>query len=213
MSEPVPVPGLPPMTLDEFLEWELAQEDRYEFIDGVVYAMSGGSRPHNTIAVNVSSQLWNAAGDGPCGVYQEGAKLRIGEHLFYPDVMVVCEPGGEDDRMAYAPCLLVEVLSPSSTRHDRVTKLAKYQALPSLRAYLIVSQQYRHVERHWRDSADAPWQQEDLTPADGGVPVPCPVEGTLPFGLVYRRTTVPERPPLRRVREEPAEEFVVQPGA
>lgn len=207
MSEPVPVPGLPPMTFDEFLEWELAQEERYEFIDGVVYAMAGGSMPHNRVALNVAAQLWNAAGDGPCGVYQEGAKLRISGDLFYPDVMVVCEPDGEDERMAYRPCLLVEVLSPSSTRHDRVRKLAKYQTLSSLRAYLIVSQQYRHVERHWRESADAPWQREELTAADGSVPVPCPVEGVLPFALIYRGTTVPERPPLRRVREEPAEAF------
>lgn len=207
MSDATPVPGFSPTTFDEFLAWELQQEGRYEFVDGVVYAMSGGSRPHNIVALNVGAQLWNAAGEGPCHAYQQGQKLRIGGELFYPDVMVVCEPAGEDDRMAYRPCLLVEVLSKRSTRRDREKKLARYQSLPSLRAYLIVSQECRHVERHWRESADAPWQRADLTPADGGVPVPCPVEGALPFALIYRSTTVPDRPPLRRVKEEPAEEF------
>lgn len=101
MSEPVPVPGLPPMTFDEFLEWELAQDERYEFIDGVVYA-TGGSSPHNVVTLNVAAQLWIAAGDGPCRVYQEGEKLRIGDDLFYPDVMTVCEPDG-DDRAPSAP--------------------------------------------------------------------------------------------------------------
>ncbi len=208
MSESVRVHGLPPMTIDEFLAWEMAQEDRFEFIDGVVYAMSGGSSPHNVVTLNVSATLWNAAGDGHCRVYQEGEKLRIDEEFFYPDVMVVCEPDGDDEYMAYHPCVLVEVLSPGTAHVDRGRKLAAYRTLPSLRAYLIVSQEYRHVERHWRDAADAPWQREDLTPADGSVPVPCPADGALPFALIYRGATVPERPPLRRVREEPAPEFV-----
>lgn len=208
MSDATPVPDFSPTTFDEFLEWELRQEGRYEFVDGVVYAMSGGSRPHNIVSLNVGAQLWIAAGEGPCHVYQQGQKLRIGRDLFYPDVMAVCEPDGDDERMAYGPCLLVEVLSTSSTHRDREQKLARYKTLPSLRAYLIVSQQYRHVERHWRDGPDASWRREDLTPADGSVPVPCPVEGALPFALIYRGTAVPERPTLRRVREQPAEGFI-----
>lgn len=207
MSEAVRVHGLPPMTFDEFLDWEVAQEDRFEFIDGMVYAMSGGSLLHNVIAGNIFAHLWGAAGGGPCRAYQEAAKLSGDDEIFYPDVMVVCEPDGADEYMAYRPCVLVEVLSPSTAHLDRGRKLVIYQSLPSLRTYLIVRQEYQHVERHWRDSADASWRREDLTAADGSAPVPCPVEGALPFALIYRGTTVPERPPLRRVREEPAEEF------
>lgn len=199
MSEPVP--HLPPMTFDEFLTWEDSVEDRHEFIDGVVYAMSGASTPHHLITGNIGALLWIAAYQGKCRVYQQAAKLRSVDNLFYPDVMVVCAPDGEDYRMAYAPCLLVEVLSAGSKRHDRVRKLAKYQMLPSVRAYLIVSQEYRHVERHWRDSADTPWQREEITVAEGRVPVPCPTPGELTFDEIYRLTTVPDRPPLRRVRE------------
>ena len=157
ISDATPVPNLPPMTFDEFPKWELGRRDRYEFVDGVVYAMSGGTRLHSRIALNVSAQLWTLAGDGPCATYAESRKLRIGDDLFYPDAIAICEPNGEDDRLAHRPCLLVEVLSPSSVRRDRGTKLAKY--------------------------------------------------GALPFSLIYRGTTVPDRPPLRRVREEPAEEF------
>ena len=207
MSEGVRVHGLPPMTIDEFLNWEVAQEDRFEFIDGVVYAMSGGSLLHNTIVGNVFAHLWGGAGVGPCRVYQEAAKLSGQKNIFYPDVIVVCRSDGADEYIVYRPCLLVEVLSRSTTHVDRGRKLAVYQSLPSLRAYLIVRQDYQYVERHWRESADAPWQRQDLTPADGGVPVPCPIEGALPFPLIYRGTTVPERSPLRRVKEEPAEEF------
>lgn len=154
MSEPLNEPRR--MTVDEYLAFEESVDERHEFIDGVVYARCGGSSPHNRMTLNVAALLWNAAGNGPCHVYQAGEKLRIGDDVFYPDVMVVCEPDGEDDRMAYAPCVLVEVLSPSTTRNDRAVKLAKYRTLPSLRAYLLVSQEYRHVERHWRESADAP---------------------------------------------------------
>lgn len=207
MSDATPVPDFSPRTFDEFLAWEMAQEERFEFIDGVVYAVGGGSLLHNVVVSNVQFHLWTAAGDGPCRAYRESAKLSDRSHLAYPDVAVVCEPDGTDEYIMYRPCLLVEVLSPSTARQDRGRKLAFYQSLPSLRSYLIVRQDYQHVERHWRDSADAPWQRQDLTPADGGVPVPCPVEGALPFSLIYRGTTVPDRPPLRRVKEEPAEEF------
>lgn len=206
------MPEQPCMTFDEYLAFEESVEERHEFIDGVIHAMSGGSSPHNRIALNVAASLWNAAGDGPCRVYQEGEKLRIGDDVFYPDAMIVCDPAGDDERMAYAPCLLVEVLSPSTTRHERVRKLAKYQQLPSLRAYLVVSQEQRLVERHWRESADAPWQREEITAAYGCVPVPCPVAGLLAFDGIYRGMIVPDRPPLRRVREDAADEPFAAPA-
>ena len=206
------MPEQPRMSFDEYLAFEESIEERHEFIDGVIHAMSGGSSPHNRITLNVAALLWNAAGDGPCHVYQESEKLRIGDDVFYPDVMIVCDPAGDDERMAYAPCLVVEVLSPSTTRHDRVRKLARYQVLPSLRAYLIVSQDHRLVERYWRDAADAPWQREEITAADGRVPVPCPVPGMLAFDGIYRGMIVPDRPPLRRVREELADEPIETPA-
>jgi len=65
-----------------------------------------------------------------------------------------------------------------------------------------VSQDYRHVERHWRESADAPWQRAEIAGADGRVPVPCPTPGALAFDQIYRTVALPERPPLRRVRED-----------
>lgn len=158
MSEPDFVPRR--MTFDEYLRFEMASDERHEFIDGVVYGMTGAALPHSRIAGNIYARLWAAAGDGPCHLYVEGAKLRVGDDVFYPDVMTVCDPAGEDDAMAYAPCLLTEVLSSSTARRDRTPKLTKYRAIPSLRAYLVVSRHARHVERHWRDAAAAPWQRE-----------------------------------------------------
>ena len=199
MSDPEFVPRR--MTFDEYLRFEMASDERHEFIDGVVYGMTGAALPHNRLALNVAARLLTGAGDGPCHVYMEGAKLRVGDDVFYPDVMVVCDRTGEDDAMAYAPCLLVEVLSPSTARRDRTTKRTKYQAIPSLRAYVVVSRQGRHVERHWRDAADTAWQSEEIADR-GDVVIPCPVSTVLTLDEIYRGVDVGP-PPLRRVRESP----------
>jgi Uma2 family endonuclease len=37
---------LPKMTIEEYLEWEPQQDLRYEYVDGQVWAMTGGTIPH-----------------------------------------------------------------------------------------------------------------------------------------------------------------------
>jgi Uma2 family endonuclease len=111
--------------------------------------------------------------------------------------------------MAYAPCLLVEVLSRSTGIKDRTLKLAAYTSLPSLRAYWIVSQTWRSVERHWR-GADGVWRTDAVAGDDGALDVPCPARGALTLDEIYEGLDLPRTPPggppLRRVRE-PAPEF------
>ena len=201
-AEPAPPPGR--VTFDEYLAFEEAHPLRHEFIDGYVYAMSGASSPHGQIVANVSGHLWTGARGGPCRVYAQGLKLRVGDRVFYPDVMVVCDAGGTDDKMAYAPCLLVEVLSHGTALKDRTVKHAAYTSLPSLRAYWIVSQEWRSVERHWRDAGGA-WRS-DVVQGGGALDVSCPPRAPLTLDEVYEGLDVPHAPaPPRRVREpEPA---------
>jgi Uma2 family endonuclease len=186
------------VTLDEYLAFERRHPARHEFVDGYVYAMTGAKLAHNRIVGNVHGHLWTASRRGPCRTYVEAAKLRAGHDVFYPDVMVVCDPAGEDEDMALAPCLIVEVLSPATAQYDRSLKRMKYQALPSLLAYLVVSQRERHVVRHWRDATDSPWQQAEYAEA-GDVPVPCPAPGVLTLDQLYEGVAFGPR--IRRVRE------------
>ncbi|HET9984508.1 MAG TPA: Uma2 family endonuclease [Longimicrobiales bacterium] len=165
--------GTPPLTVREYLRREESAELRHEYVAGELFAMTGATVRHNRIAGNIFAHLWSVARGGPCRVQMSDVKLRAAEDaIYYPDVMVVCDEPPESPVMERAPCLVVEVTSPSTMAVDRREKLLAYTRMPSVRAYLIVDQARRHVERHWRD-ADASWRREEITGA-GRVAVPCP---------------------------------------
>ena len=101
-------------------------------------------------------------------------KLRTADDVFYyPDVMVVREPVGESKVYEASPCLVVEVASPSTESIDRREKMLDYRKIPTLRAYLIVAQDDRRVERYWR-GGDGAWRQGEAVGGGSRVPVPCP---------------------------------------
>lgn len=159
---------------DEYLRIEEASVDvRHELVGGVLNAMVGVTRRHSTIVANLVALLWPMARVSGCELHMGEVKLRINSStVYYPDLMVVCDPNDIDPLVVAHPCLLVEVLSPSSIATDRREKLAAYRRIPSLLAYLVVHQNEQRVERYWRETVDAPWQVAFLT--DGSVPVPCP---------------------------------------
>ena len=82
------------------------------------------------------SALLAAPRGGPCRVYTEPIKLRVEDVIYYPGVMVACGPEGEDEDplIEEAPCLVVEVASPSTESIDRREKMLAYRSIPSLRA-------------------------------------------------------------------------------
>ena len=109
-------------------------------------------------------------------------KLRVGDDVYYPDVIVTCSAADQDDRWVREPCLLIEATSPSTARFDRLEKLNAYRKIPPLQAYLIVEQAWRRVVRHWRDAARV-WQQEDLQ-GEGAISLSCP-EVLLTLDQIY----------------------------
>jgi Uma2 family endonuclease len=195
----------PPLTVAEFLRFEAHAEERHELLGGRIHAMTGATTRHNRIAGNISFRLRVLADGGTCRVYHEGVQLRLSGAVLYPDVMVVCAPDGDDEEAVTAPCLVVEVLSPSTGYRDRGDKLELYRDLPSVQAYLIVEQERRAVTRHWRD-ADGRWQTATLAET-GAVPLPCPApDGVLTLDDVYRGLPLHEAPPgLRRIHERVAD--------
>lgn len=195
----------PPLTVAEFLRFEAHAEERHEFLDGRIHAMTGATTRHNRIAGNIYVRLRQLADEVACRVYLEGVQLRLPGAVLYPDVMVVCAPDGDDEKAATAPCLVVEVLSPSTAYHDQGRKLELYRALPSVQACLIVEQERRAVGRHWRD-ADGRWQAATLVDT-GHVLLPCPAPGgVLTLDDVYRGLPPHETPPgLRRIHERVAD--------
>ncbi len=152
---------------------EEAASSRHEYVAGIIHDHAGASRQHNLIAGNIFARLWIATRGTLCRVYQNDMKLRADEDVFYyPDVMVACGPEGDDPLYEEAPCLIVEVASPSTESIDRREKVAAYRRIPTLKAYLIVAQDSRRVERHWRDESGEWFQGEAIE--DNVIPIPCP---------------------------------------
>ena len=148
----------PTMSVEEYFELEENNPDtRYEYLDGYVYMMSGGSANHATISGNIYTILKNFLRGGPCRVYNSDMKVRVSEkRYFHPDVTVTCDPRdrGTAD-LIQSPRLVIEVLSPSTEAHDRGRKLQCYLACPSIEEYLLVDTRsvrieiYRKEQKKW----------------------------------------------------------------
>ena len=128
---------------------------RHEYINGELIAMSGASRVHNLITINVSAALHSRLRGSKCETYANDMRVSTPTttSYFYPDVVVVCEePRFEDDvfDILLNPIILVEVLSPSTELYDRREKFAHYRQLVSLQEYVLVSQDKVLVEHYRR---------------------------------------------------------------
>jgi Uma2 family endonuclease len=119
-------------TYADYLSWDGPR--RYELIDGEAYMMAPPSRPHQEISMALSTMINNYLEGKPCKVYAApfGVRLNPAEDqsddtVVEPDIVVVCDPSKLDDRGCNgAPDLIIEILSPSSSRHDRIIKFRKY---------------------------------------------------------------------------------------
>ncbi|MBW4512046.1 MAG: Uma2 family endonuclease [Scytonematopsis contorta HA4267-MV1] len=137
------------MTPEEYLSWEPTQDLRYEYVSGKVFAMTGGTKPHNRIALNLATALDSHLADKGCEVFIADVKLQLSSKgpYRYPDVMVTCDPRDkENNKFVEYPCLIVEVLSPSTEAKDRGSKFKKYRQLETLKEYVLIQPEQIGVE-------------------------------------------------------------------
>jgi Uma2 family endonuclease len=137
--------------IDDFLDWLPSQHGRFEFVDGRVVAMAGGSERHTDIQVNLTLAVGTRLRGGPCKV--NGPDLLIktdgpGRRGRFPDASISC--GREDGRHITKPVVIFEVLSDETELVDRSDKRREYQAIPSLAHYVLVSQDVPRVEVYSR---------------------------------------------------------------
>src|SRR5262245_20473906 len=93
----VALASIPRWTVEQYLQLERSSDVRHEYVDGVVYALAGGTQAHSVIAANVIAALHFAVRGGPCRVYSSDMKVLVAPtRFFYPDVSVGCE--GADQR-------------------------------------------------------------------------------------------------------------------
>lgn len=167
MRQPSPQPYV---TFEDFVVSERDSASKHEWIDGVVYAMAGGSVEHGRLATNVTAAL-RAKLAGRCRVFSSDVMLYVRETNLatYPDGSVVC--GALDVQQVLRngkvigeaitnPTLIVEVLSDSTESYDRGEKFAHYMRLSSLSEYVLVSQDERRVEIFRRPEGRGHWLRE-----------------------------------------------------
>lgn len=183
----------PRVTVEEYLAFERPAETRHEYRDGEIVAMPGASRLHNLIAGNFFYEIKARIRDQPCEVYSHDMRVCVEpDGLYtYPDVVAVCgEPrllDAEQDTLLN-PCLIVEVLSPSTEAYDRGLKFERYQRVESLREYVLVAQDRIAVERLARDGQR--WVRTALRRPEDGLrleSIGCDVL----VGAIYAKVALP----------------------
>src|SRR5204863_9107533 len=139
----------------QYLALEREAEYKSEYINGQIYAMSGASKEHVTIAVNLTGELYTQLKGKPCSVYTSDMRVKVSPTgmYTYPDVSVVCGEHHFDDAQLDTltnPTVIIEVLSPSTERFDRGDKFTHYRTLQSLSDYVLVAQDKMLVEHFVR---------------------------------------------------------------
>jgi Uma2 family endonuclease len=142
-------------TIEEYLALERSASCKSEFHDGEIYAMTGASRKHNLITVNIARELSVQLKKRPCEAYINDMRVKAAQarSYHYPDIVVVCGTPQFEDAFVDTllnPAVLIEVLSPSTEAYDRGSKFAHYRKIASLQEYLLVTQDQASIERYVR---------------------------------------------------------------
>ncbi len=129
---------LPRMTVEAYFDYEHSQETRHELVDGYLYAMGGASERHERIAGNLFAALAIHLRGSDCRAYKSDLKVAVGDNFYYPDIFIAC--GGSDANSYFRtdPVTIVEVLSPSTQRHDRGDKRLAYETIDTLEQYVLI---------------------------------------------------------------------------
>jgi Uma2 family endonuclease len=161
------------MTAEQYLELERNAETRSEYLDGEMFAMSGVTREHNRIMLNMATDVNGAFAGRPCEVFAADMRVKVAATglYTYPDLAIVCgKPEFEDDYLDTLtnPQVIVEVLSDSTESYDRGRKFAHYRTVESLQEYVLVSQYECRVERFERRE-DGSWIYSEVSDPHGSV--------------------------------------------
>jgi len=149
----------PNIHIDDYLYLDQnSQNARYEYLEGELRMLAGGSPDHSLITTNLTSILHRSLEDGPCLVYNSDMQLQLSESRYvYPDITVTCDPRDQEpeDKRIHHPSVVVEILSPSTEVTDRGKKLLYYQAHPTIQEYILADSQnilievYRREKNNW----------------------------------------------------------------
>jgi Uma2 family endonuclease len=170
-----------PMTLSQFLSWEERQERRYEFDGFQPIAMTGGTDAHEAIGGMLRSLLQARMQGKPCRVRGPTMKIEVMDRIRYPDAFVYCTPVQPTETVIKDPVVVFEILSPGTSRTDRIEKLREYRATASIQRYVILEQDSIAATVFARHGTD--WIAHALT-SDDVLRMP-EIEVDLPLSDIY----------------------------
>lgn len=177
--------------LEAFLAWEADQPARWELIDGRPVMMTGGTQAHWLIAGNIVATLRPLLRGSPCRA--GGSDLRVvtgNGNVRYPDAVIDCGTLRPDSRDASEPTVVFEVLSRSTAWIDLHAKLRDYDATPSVRLYVVVSQDTSWVALWTRDPSGRLAVAAALSGLDEAVPLDR-LDAALPLAEIYEGLALP----------------------
>lgn len=186
---------------EDYLDLERQADERHQYVDGQIYAMAGESLQHSTICFNLARILGNQLRGGHCRGLSPNMKIRTGpvqknsrKGMFsYADATVVCgEPRFHDEHrdVLLNPTVIIEVLSPSTERFDRVEKFARYRThLDSLVDYVLIASTQPFIE-HFRRHTGEQWLFTPLADLDSNLFIES-IGCRLPLAEVYERVEFP----------------------
>lgn len=164
MAQPQPIYT----TSEEYLTLDRHSPVRYEYVDGIAYALAGGTLDHSTIGLNLASLLRAQLRGGACRVYNSDARVRLSASRYvYPDLTISCDARDQGSTdIITTPRVALDVLSPSTEDYDRGAKFALYRACPALHEYVLVASERRSVEVYRRNDESAEWTLHVFGPGD-----------------------------------------------
>lgn len=186
------------MSPEEFLEWGLHQELRYELVDGVSVAMAGAKQRHDRIIMNAQGGLFAQLRGKDCRNFSADIAVRIpGGNIRRPDAGIDCGTFDDDATTAGAPFLVMEVLSPSTREFDMLRKLEEYKTVPGL-AHIVLIDPDTPQAFHWSRPPGEDWRSLVLEGLEAVINLP-EIDCALDLAALYDGLTF--RPLPRLVRD------------
>ncbi len=144
----------PLMSVEDYLVLNRNSKDiRYEYLDGEIHMLAGGSPDHSIIIANLTATIKGPLKGSQCRVYNSDVQLKLSEKRYvFPDITVSCDERDRNQKETIRyPRLVVEVLSPTTEATDRGKKAAYYRACPTIQEYIMVDSEEVFVEVHRRE--------------------------------------------------------------
>jgi Uma2 family endonuclease len=169
---------MPELSVQEYIQQEIGSNTKYEYHDGKIYALAGGTLNHGLISGNVYNELrvHLKKKDSDCLPFNSDVKLFIAStnSYVYPDSMVIggeIESSEEDNNAVANPVLIVEVLSDSTADYDRGDKFYLYRQIPSFKEYLLIEQKKHVVDVHFKNKNSDLWRITRYEGLDKMIPI------------------------------------------